>query len=147
MARGARRKKLIDGLRLLLLHPEVPKCGDCQAWLYDADWKRSQRGGQDIARPPGASPPCWKCPKSEHGKPNPGAELSDRNWLAYDYYRQCLADPTNLLPRDLVVVRNNALIQTVEGVLLRQGSELSMSRLVGAVLGGGGGRPKSKPHR
>lgn len=105
----------MDGLRILLMHGNLPACADCQAWLYDERWKRVTRGGQDQARPTGMKAPCWKCPKSaDRQTPNPGAELSRKNWQAYDYYRQCLADTTGLLPRDRIVIKNNAIIALVE---------------------------------
>ncbi|MBL8794796.1 MAG: hypothetical protein JNM56_12885, partial [Planctomycetia bacterium] len=81
----------------------------CQQWLYGADWQQTMRAGKPIRRPPGTNPPCWKCPKSEDKRrPGPESELSAKNWLAYDYYRRCLADSTGLLPRDMIVVENNA---------------------------------------
>lgn len=87
--------------------------------MYDEQWKRKTRGGKDFERPKGCPTPCWRCPKSEDGKPNPGAELSAKNVQAYEYYRHCLVDDTHLLPRDLLVVHNNAVIRAVEDGIWR----------------------------
>lgn len=109
---------LIEGLSLELMHPEVPSCADCQAWLYDvATWRKSMRGGKPVARPPGSPLPCLKCPKSGRpNEPHPEKELLPQNRQAVAYYYLCHEDTTGLLPRDLVVVHNNALI----GRIIRQ---------------------------
>lgn len=74
--------------------------------------------------------PCASCPKSgPHGDglPHPEKELSDRNWAAYWYSTQCQVDSTGILPRDLIVVRNNALILMVkEQVARSQEGELPL---------------------
>lgn len=31
--------------------------------MYDKNWKRAQRAGQDVPRPPGTPTPCKICPK------------------------------------------------------------------------------------
>ncbi len=97
----------------------MPTCADCQAWLYDPDrgWQKTERRGMPdgIPRPPGTPTPCQKCPKagSKEPYPHPEKELSAKNLQAWWYYLQCQADDTRLLPRDRVVVRNNALIRLV----------------------------------
>lgn len=102
-------------MTLLWLAPNVPSCEECQSWLYDDSWKKVERPkGKPMRRPAGAPTPCHSCHKSVDGRPNPGAELSDKNRRAYQYYRECLVDDTGILPRDRLVVRNNALIKTVE---------------------------------
>lgn len=95
----------------LLGHPELPTCEDCKRWLYDpGTWKQSTRGGEPLARPPGASPPCWKCPKSLDKKtPNPDADLSYRSWLAYQQYLRIKAGMP--MPADLLVAWYCGLIQ------------------------------------
>jgi hypothetical protein len=57
-------------LRLQLYHPQVPSCEECQAWVYTKEWKRAQRSGADVPRPPGTPTPCKICPKKspEHAK-------------------------------------------------------------------------------
>jgi hypothetical protein len=56
----------------MLYHPQVANvpCEDCQKWVYDKNWRRAQRGGQDVPRPPGTPTPCQSCPKKspEHAK-------------------------------------------------------------------------------
>lgn len=126
-------------LRLVLLHPELPSCESCQAWLYDENWQQTKRAGQPLSRPKGCTTPCWKCPKSKDDKPNPDAELSAKNWQAYTYYRQCQADTTGILPRDLTVVKNNAIIRAVEEQANKEQSMMSMARMMGVF-----GKGKSK---
>ncbi len=113
-----RRKaaNLEEGLWLLILHPEIPTCADCQTWRYDVKtWKRSVRAGKEIRRQPGETLPCHQCPKSmKHNQPNPGAEMTLDSRRAYQYVLQCLADTTGMLPRDRVVIRNIALVQLVK---------------------------------
>lgn len=91
------------------------------------------RAGKPSLRPPGDHPPCWQCPKSKDGQPNPAADLSPKNWRAYDYCQQCRADAQGLLPRDLIVIRNNAIVQMVERAQQQSRDPL---RLLLALLGG-----------
>jgi len=121
---------------LLRLAPELPTCADCRQWWYDPkDWKRMRRAGQELPRPLGCPTPCWKCPKSTDGKPNPGAELSLRNWRALEYARQCAVDTLGLLPQDRIVVRNNAIIRNVEERLSRHQAMTAMIGLLGPLAG------------
>lgn len=131
------RKKLVRGLKLALLNPEIPTCAECQKWLLDADWQKTKRAGEPIMRPPGTSPPCWKCPKSSDGKPNPAVELSDRNWHAINYARQCAVDSTGLLPRDATTIKNTALVRAIEERTAGQNDRAAMLSLIAAAIGGG----------
>lgn len=97
-------------MRLLLTHPYLPDCESCEKFVYDRSWRRQHKGGRPVERLPGMKPPCHDCPK---GPVPHERELSRRNRHAYWYWQQCQADTTNLLPRDLVVVQNNAVITGV----------------------------------
>ncbi len=104
---------LIEGLSLELSHPELPTCDDCQKWIYGSDWRRTERGRppKPQERPKGTPLPCINCPKSRvHNTPRPDRELTNENRAALAYYHLCQADATGLIPRDLIVVQNNALI-------------------------------------
>lgn len=96
------------------------------------------RGGKPVARPVGSPLPCHSCPKSQGtNKPNPGAELSDKNWRAYSYYRQCRADHRGILPTDRLVVWNNAIIAGVEERVGKASEASMMTMLFGAKAAGG----------
>ncbi len=122
----------------MLSHGSVPTCADCQAFLYDPDtWRRSTRAGQDVRRSPGGPLPCHKCPKSgKAGQPAPHRDMTPETWQTYLYYRRCLTDPTGLLPRDLTVVKNNAVCKLAEDELTR--SQLNLLPLL-ALAGKRGG--------
>lgn len=96
---------------MLLQHPEVPRCADCQRWFYDDKWQLSTRGGQPVPRTKGTPTPCFRCPKSLDGRPNPGAEMHGRNARIYELYLMIRAGMT--MPDDLAVRRSCALIQLV----------------------------------
>lgn len=98
----------------MLQHPEIPTCADCQKFVYNVrrGWKKDTRGGLPVVRPPGAPPPCWECPKSKDGLPNPGAELSDRNWRAWRLWLEIKAGRP--VPDDRIVWRNCGLIGWAE---------------------------------
>jgi hypothetical protein len=121
------------GLRLLLVHPELPSCEDCQAYLYSDRWELSRKGGQPVARPKGIQTPCYRCPKIPPGtepKPANAINLSERNYAAYWYAQQCQVDNTGVLPRDKIVVRNNTLVQMVKEQIARSNEgELPMLML------------------
>lgn len=72
--------------------------------------KRERRGGKDVPRSPKIRPPCQTCPKGPEPFVN---ELTARNWKAVEYWRLCQADTTGLLPRDLIVLRNNSLCRRI----------------------------------
>lgn len=79
-------------MRLQLYHPEVAAldCSDCKKWIYGKDWKRSQRGGQDVPRPPGTPTPCRVCPKQS---PENAERLKLTRWnqLTLARYNESLA--------------------------------------------------------
>jgi hypothetical protein len=123
---------------LLWRHPEIPKCSDCQAWLYDDRWQKTLRAGQPLPRPRHVGTPCHSCPKAAAGKPNPGIELTERNWLAYEAYTRIKAGAP--MPDDAIVQRNCGLIQhvadsLVRGELLAVGSVLTSLPLVALAKG------------
>lgn len=102
-------------MSLVLTHPEVPACEDCQTWLYRLpSWERVTKLGEPVRRGPGEATPCGKCVKGRHDRqPHPERDLTPRNWQALQYYYQCEVDTTGILPRDAIVIRNNALIRQV----------------------------------
>lgn len=109
---------------LFLTHPELPSCTDCQRWMYDNRWRRVERPrGTPVPRPAGAPTPCWSCPKSPDGRPNPTAELTGKAWLAYELYLQIRAGRP--MPDDALVRRNCGLIRLVEDLVERQRSDLA----------------------
>ena len=77
----------------------------------DTGWTVSKRGPIPVERPANVPPPCNVCPKGPKPYVN---ELSTVNIQAFGYSQQCKVDDTHLLPRDALVVRNNALIRAVE---------------------------------
>lgn len=101
-------------MRLAILHPEVAfrDCTDCEMHVYDE--KTGERlklaNGQPMARPRGTCAPCRfrdnGCPK---GTPEMSKGLSDRNWKAWQHYRECRA--VGQFPDDAIVRRNAAIIR------------------------------------
>ena len=97
---------------MAIQHPEVPACSDCQAFMYDPKtWKICTRGGKPLPRTKNAPTPCYQCPKSDDGRPNPGAELRGRNARIYELYLMVRAGVP--MPDDLAIHRNLALVQLV----------------------------------
>lgn len=115
----------------MLEHPEIPSCADCQQWVYGDNWQQTKRAGKLIERPKGVATPCWKCPKSDDGQPNPGAELRGKSAMAYHAYEAARAGVA--LPDDLILVRNCALIRRVEEMVRIQ--RQNINGLVRALLG------------
>jgi len=105
------------GLRMAWNHSAVPTCADCQQWLYGEDWKQTTRAGKPIRRPPGTNPPCWKCPKSKDGKPNPDADLDGRSYRALAVSYQIKAGMP--MPPDPVVAWYCGLIRYAEDAAAR----------------------------
>lgn len=123
----------MKGVFLFLDHPEIPSCADCQKWLHNPDWSRTERPkGTPLLRPQGSPTPCWKCPKAEAGKPNPGAELTGRNWQAFHFYLQIKAGMP--MPDDAIVRDNCAAIRLVEDLVQRQRTDIH--GLLRALYGG-----------
>lgn len=58
-------------------------------------------------------------------RPENAVVISGRNFAAYRYYLQCRVDPTGVLPRDRLVIRNNALIHWLEESLQRANANLA----------------------
>src|SRR5262249_39242508 len=113
---GARKKNLLIGFQLLLYHPELPTCNDCQRWLHNADWTLTERprtGQKRIPRAPGTATPCLSCPRGrETGRPSPELELSARSRLTLARYYEAKAGAP--LPDDEILRRNCALLRRVE---------------------------------
>jgi hypothetical protein len=97
-----------------VLHPKVASrsCSDCQKWQYN-----EETGLVDILpgtdRPrPRPNPdlvPCRTpvgCPK---GSPEAGIELTDQNFAAYEFHKECSA--VNQWPEDAIVRRNASIIE------------------------------------
>lgn|GEM_PF-3951141 len=132
---------------MLLTDPHkavIPSCEDCQKWVYDPEtWQPAERPkGKKVPRQPDAVTPCYRCPKSRDCKPNPGAELSPKNWDAYHWFLQCEADTTGILPRDRIVIQNNAIIKWVQNGAERS-QFASVADLIGlTVAASAGGRQR-----
>lgn len=106
-------------------HPEIPSCADCRRWLYDADWTRAERPkGTPTPRPAHCPSPCWKCPKSRDGRPNPGADMRGRVWQTYTLWLAVRAGMP--MPDDLLTVRNCALIQLAVDRIDRRRSDVTL---------------------
>jgi hypothetical protein len=106
------------GLRMAWNHEAVPSCSDCQTWVYDKDWRRVERPkGKPLKRQPGSHPPCFSCPKSRNGKPNPDADLDGRSYRALAVYYQIKAGMP--MPADPVVAWYCGLIRYAEDAAAR----------------------------
>ncbi len=119
---------------LHLARPEIPTCQDCQTWVHDDRWRRTEyrlvRGGPKIPLPnfKGITP-CVLCPKSIRSpdgsaRPNPGADLAGRNWQALQLYTAVRAGAP--MPDDGIAVKNCALIQGVVDQYERQQREAAI---------------------
>ena len=101
-------RNLYDGVYISLVAPGLPTCADCQRWVYDDNWQKRMWRGEPMPRHD-ADTPCFRCPKARDGKPNPGAELTPRNWQAYEYW---LASKSGLpVAWDSTTRANFALVQ------------------------------------
>jgi hypothetical protein len=140
-------KKLTHGLRVLLYRPEWARtCDDCARWLFDSDGeivRRPARIGLPVLRPPISRTPCERCPKIPDDAPAKmrryAIELSDQNYAAYNFYRECLA--VGDFPRDPIVRRWAGLIRRVEdrygrGILGGKLDMIIQLLSLGAVRGG-----------
>ena len=103
-----------------MVHPELPTCEMCKRFLYDVKngWQPVVRGRgssqeHHSLRPPGAKTPCEICPKIPKGSepiPANAVELTEDNWNAWRFHKECKAVgsfPTG----DPIVRRNAALIE------------------------------------
>lgn len=72
--------------------------------------RREKRCGADLPRAKAIAPPCRTCPKGPKPYEN---ELIPENWQALEYAELCAVDNTGVLPRDLTVIRNNAIVRRV----------------------------------
>jgi hypothetical protein len=130
-----------------LSHPEIADrtCEECIFWSWNDSGKgmgtkKNLRAGKPYPRG-NAPPPCYKCPKSRDGKPNPAAELLPQNWRAYRHFQQVKVDTTGVLPRDRIVIRNCAVIQQVLDQLERV-HRIAMQAMLGMHGNSGGGKGK-----
>lgn len=111
---------------LRLCHPELPRCDDCQQWLFDpADgWRlaRNLATGEPVRRPSGSSPPCDVCPKCAGlSECSPAAgrrcDLSAKNERTIELYYQVQATHGRSLSggaaRDSVLAQNLGAIAVV----------------------------------
>ena len=120
-----------------LAHPEVPTCDSCQEWAYDPKtWKPYSKGGKAVARTPSNPPPCYACPKSRDGKPNPGADLNGKAFATVELYFAAKAGLAP--PADPIVQQNFALLAWVEDQVSREQARLATGKadLVTALLRG-----------
>lgn len=134
-ASGGRRKKLIEGVTLILRYPEVAArdCEHCKKWVYDEETGRPKTSGVSKRLVPrGAAPPPCRlshvgCPK---GTPENPRTLSDRNRQAYEHYQECRA--VSQFPDDSIVRRNARLIRLIEDAVAL-GRQRSFERLVSTI--------------
>ena len=68
--------------------------------------------------------PGMGCPK---GSPDAGIELTDQNWLAYQFHQECKA--VGRFPGDPIVRRNAAIIESVERDIDRSRQRLLQQQL------------------
>ena len=106
-------------MSLLLAHPELPSCADCQKYVYDPKtWevvRRPARTGLPMVRPANQPPPCYQCPKIPSGAdpvPSSAVELTLPNWQTYLLYLEIKAGAA--MPEDAIFRRNCALLRNVE---------------------------------
>lgn len=114
------------GVQLLLLHPELPTCGDCQRWMYTESWRCVKRQGRLVPRPSGTPTPCYRCPKIPVDAIPLAANavsLSAKNHQTYQLYLQIKAGRP--MPDDAIVRQNCGFLRQVEDdihlMLLRAG--------------------------
>lgn len=116
------------------MHPAVPSCDECQRFLFDSKtWRPIRSGKVHAPRPPGASTPCWECPKTLRGDPPTPenglrSELNERNREIYEHYLQCKA--TSQFPDDAMVRYNASLIRAVEDAATRDMMQVSLASAV-----------------
>jgi len=134
---GRHGKKLAEGVRLTILHPEVAHrdCQDCEAFVYDEKTgERMKSRGEPVRRPVGNLPPCRTrangCPK---GTPEQSRALTDQNWQAYQHYSECRA--VGQFPDDPIVRRNAAIIRQASDSAEME-LALRVAGPVGALIGG-----------
>jgi hypothetical protein len=100
-------------------HGRIPTCADCKKYVYDEHWEVSQRAGKPNLRPRGASLPCIRCPKADQRQPNPGADMTGRNWLTLQCFWRARAGAP--MPSDSLLWQNLGLVQGVyESIRHRQ---------------------------
>ncbi len=113
----------MGGVRLMLAHPELPSCEDCQRYVHDPQngWQRAEKPrGSPTKRQGGIPTPCHACPKIPTGaRPHPAnaIELTDDNYRVYLHYQRCKA--VGRFPEDPIVEHNAGLIRTVEDCVAR----------------------------
>lgn len=125
---GDRPKKLKEGVRLLLTHPEVATrdCPVCEKVHFDQYGRmETDRDGKPRTRPKGTFPPCRYaargCPK---GTPEAQKSLSGKNVAAYYHYLECKA--VGDFPKDAIVRRNAGIIRQVEDSVRDERFEMAL---------------------
>lgn len=128
-------------MTLLLCHPELPTCDDCEKYVYDEHWKQIENPiGEGPMLRDGARPPCMRCPKcatSPEKSPAAGrqAELSPRNRQCLEHYWAtkdgCLTEEEK---RDPVVRRTRAIINQVYDHYRTAQSAGVLSAMAGAIV-------------
>lgn len=122
---GYRHKKLADGVRILLLHPNVATrdCGHCAEWLYDEETGQvNERGGQPVKRGIALTPCRLRGIGCAKGTPENPKTLSLKNRRTYQHYLECRA--TNHFPDDPIVRNHAVVIRMVEDSVARQHQEI-----------------------
>ncbi len=146
--RGLRLGKLIDGVRLALLHPTVAfrSCEHCLRFFYDEktgkteDSRRPGPNGEKVPRERGSNEPapCRNpnnpdgCPK---GTPENPKSLSPKNLEAFEHYQRCKA--VGRFQDDPIVEDHAALIHQAEQQVERKRQSDFLTQLIlGAKVAG-----------
>ncbi len=123
-------------------------CDDCEKYIYgeNGDRRETKISGVSLPllRPSNAPTPCYKCPKIPKGQPlrrQSAIELTDRNYAAWQHYRECRA--VGQFPDDAIVRRNAGELHEVCETFAQSKNDRLMALLemmvaVGGVAAGGG---------
>ena len=143
---GGLRGKLVDGVLLILLHPEVAgrSCAECNEWVFDEETGRKVlRCGRPVPRngaPTRCRAPGGTCPK---GTPESPIELTEQNRRVWRHYLECRA--TGQWPDDALVREHAAVLRAVEDHVEavrqdRRAAALIQATAIGTIGGGARGR-------
>lgn len=108
----------------------MPSCDDCRRWVYNDEWKRSERAGIPTRRRENNPPPCYRCPKIPPGEEPTWANAAElkgdlrRAWL---HYLECRA--TGRFPDDPLVGLHARVIRGVYDAVDQANVRRVMARL------------------
>lgn len=133
----------------MLFHPGPAKldCRDCVKFVTDLDrgevmTYRKTVDGQRVEvpqeRPPGALPPCQRCPKESPDRAS-NHELSDKNWQAVGHYQRAKAvGLTDEERRDPIVRHNFSIIdQAFRTFEAQQSATINAAEIAKLAMGRG----------